>query len=77
MELVLEPHSINEYDFYVANLLSIEWTENEDCLMHGNFQEVIEICHNNGRQTASMNFLNISEGIILLLQKMAVNEIIF
>jgi len=76
-KLILEPHEINEEDIYAAMLLSMDWTETEDELMHDYFQNILDICFEAGRRTNEIDFLNISENIILLLQKMAINETIF
>ncbi len=75
--LVLEPHKIDEEDIYAATLLSIDWTEEADEWMHDYFQDIIDICFEEGRRTNELDFLNISENIILLLQKMAIKETIF
>jgi hypothetical protein len=76
--LVVEPHVVDEDDTYAAMLLSIDWTENEDELMHQYFHAgIIQICFEEGRRTNDIEFLNISESIILLLQKMAIKETIF
>jgi hypothetical protein len=75
-ELVLQSHKINEYDEYAGLLGSIMWTEKEDKLMHDYFQNIIDICFEKGRRTNDTGHLNVSEHIILLLQKMAINETI-
>ncbi|CAF4052488.1 unnamed protein product, partial [Adineta steineri] len=73
-ELVLRPHKIHEYDEFAAILASMPWEENEDMLMHDYFNDIISICFEEGRQRNDIDFLNISEDIISLLQKMAVQE---
>ncbi|CAF4739460.1 unnamed protein product [Rotaria sp. Silwood1] len=75
-ELILQSHKINDYDEYAGLLISMSWTEREDHTMHEYFQNILDICFDKGRQTNDIGFLNISEDIILLLQKMAINEII-
>ena len=44
--------------------------------MHDYFQDIIDICFEEGRRTNDIDYLNVSEHIILLLQKMAINETI-
>jgi hypothetical protein len=56
--------------------MSIIWTEREDKLMHDYFEEILNICFDEGRGTNDIDFLNISEEIILFLQQMAINEAI-
>ncbi|CAF4102022.1 unnamed protein product [Rotaria sordida] len=75
-KLILRPHEINEYDEYASLLFLMNWTEKEDRMMHDYFQNILDICFDKGRQTNDIGFLNISEDIILLLQKMAINETI-
>jgi hypothetical protein len=75
-KLVLESHKTNEYDEYAGLLGSIIWTQKEDGLIHDYFQDIIEICFEEGRRTNNIDHLNVSEDIILLLQKMAINETI-
>jgi hypothetical protein len=72
----LQSHKTNEYDEYAGLLGSIMWTEKEDKLMHDYFQNIIDICFEKGRRTNDTGHLNVSEHIILLLQKMAINETI-
>jgi hypothetical protein len=76
-KLVLEPHKIDIQDMYVGMLVSIDWTEKEDELMHDYFQNILDICFEEARRTNDIGFLQISENIVLLLQKMAINETIF
>ncbi|CAF3922281.1 unnamed protein product [Rotaria sp. Silwood2] len=75
-ELILRSHKIDEYDEYAGLLISMDWTEEEDRVMHDYFQNILDICFDKGRQTNDIGFLNISEAVILLLQKMAINETI-
>jgi hypothetical protein len=75
--LALESHEVDEDNMYAAMLLSMDWTETEDQLMHQYFLCILDICFDEGRRTNDIDFLNISESIILLLQKMAINETIF
>jgi hypothetical protein len=75
-KLVLQSHKTNEYDEYAGFLLSIMSTETEDKLMHDYFQDIIDICFEEGRRTNDIDYLNVSEHIILLLQKMAIKETI-
>jgi hypothetical protein len=75
-KLELKTHEINKYDEYAVWLLSIRWTEREDKLMHDYFEEILNICFDEGRRTNNIDFLNISEEIILLLQEMAIDEAI-
>jgi hypothetical protein len=76
-ELILEPHQIDNEDIYAATLLTIDWTETTDELMHSYFQDILNICFEQGHRTNDIGFLNISESIILLLQKLAIKETIF
>ncbi len=75
-ELILQPHTTNRNDMYAVLLVSIIWTEEQDNLMHDYFQDILDICFQEGRETNDMDVLNISENIILLLQKMAIKETI-
>ncbi|CAF3846424.1 unnamed protein product, partial [Adineta steineri] len=75
-ELVLRPHKIHEYDEFAAILASMPWEENEDMLMHNYFNDILSICFEEGRQRNDIDFLNISEDIILLLQKLTIEETI-
>ena len=76
-KLILQSYHVNTEDAYVVQLSSLDWTETEDRLMHDYFEGILDICFEEGRQTNNIEFLNISEDIILLLQKMAINETIF
>jgi len=75
-ELILRSHKTDKHDEYAALLLSIKWAETEDSLLHDYFQNILDICFEEGRRTNDLDFLDISEDIILLLQKMAIKEII-
>jgi hypothetical protein len=75
-KLELRTHEINKYDEYAGLLMSIIWTEREDKLMHDYFEEILNICFDEGRRTNDIDFLNISEEIILFLQQMAIDEAI-
>jgi hypothetical protein len=76
-ELVLETHQVDEEDEYTGTLMSIMWEEREDELMHDYFEDILNICFYEGCEINDISFLNVSEDIILLLQKMAINETIF
>jgi hypothetical protein len=58
-------------------LLSIDWTEKENNFMHQYFQDILKICFDSGRLTNEIDFLNISDSIILLLQKVAIDGTVF
>ena len=75
-KLVLNPHEITRYDEYAGLLMSMMWTEKEDKLIHDYFQEILDICFDEGRRTNNVDFLDISEEIILLLQRMTVAQTI-
>ncbi|CAF0731356.1 unnamed protein product [Adineta steineri] len=75
-ELVLRPHKIDEYDVFAARLMTMPWEEKEDSLMHDYFNDILRICFEEGRQRNDIDFLNISEDIILLLQKLTIEETI-
>ena len=76
-KLKFESHKVGQEDEYAAILMSISWTEREDKLMHGYFENILNICFDEGRVRDDVDFLNLSEDIILLLQKMAINETLF
>ncbi len=76
-KLKFESHKVGEEDEYAAILMSISWTEREDKLMHDYFENILNICFDEGRERDDVDFLNLSEDIILLLQKMAIKETIF
>jgi hypothetical protein len=42
--------------------------------MHDYFEEILNICFDEGRRTNDIDFLNVSEEIILFLQQMAIEE---
>jgi hypothetical protein len=75
-KLELKTHETNNSNEYAGLLMSILWTEREDKLMHDYFEEILNICFDEGRGTNDIDFLNISEEIILFLQQMAINEAI-
>jgi hypothetical protein len=75
-ELILRRHKTNKYDEYAGLLLSIIWEETEDNLMHDCFEKILGICFEEGRHKSDTDFLNVSENIMLLLQKMAIKETI-
>ena len=62
---------------YAGILMSMEWTETEDELIHSYFDELLEICFVLGQNTANGNdeYLRISEEIILILQQVAIDGI--
>jgi hypothetical protein len=74
-ELISQPHKIDDYDEYIVLLMSVI-QPNADELMHEYFQNILDICFEEGRRINDIDFLNISENILLLLQKMAINETI-
>lgn len=76
-KLILDYHEIDSEDTYAATLLLLKWSETEDRLMHEYFQNILDVCFDNGQTKDDIDFVNISEDIILLLQKMAINETIF
>ncbi|CAF3687177.1 unnamed protein product [Rotaria sp. Silwood1] len=63
-------------DLYAATLISMEWTENDDELMHSYFIELLETCFDLGQTMANDNneYLRMSEEIILILQRIAIDE---
>ena len=75
--LDLDSHRITERDQYAAELSAMVWTDRVDQLMHLYFRSILDICFEEGRHTNNPAFLNISESIILLLQKMAIDETIY
>jgi hypothetical protein len=64
-------------NLYPATLMSMEWTENDDELMHSYFVQLIEICFDISQTTTddTNEYLRMSEEIILLLQRAAIDEI--
>ncbi len=75
--VVLERHKVDEHDMYTRSLRSMKWTEEVDQCMHLYFRNIIDICFNEARRTNNTDFLDISESVILLLQKMAIKETIY
>ncbi len=74
-ELISQPHKIDDYGEYVS-LLKLVIQPETDQLMHDYFQDILDICFEEGRRTNDVDFLNISENILLLLQRMAIKETI-
>ena len=77
-ELISQSHKIDDSSEYAVRLISmVETVQPEtDQLMHDYFQSVLDICFKEGRRTNDIDFLNISENILLLLQRMAIKETI-
>ena len=74
--LTTRAHDITTDDEeYCAMLLSLTQPETDE-LMHEYFQQILDICFEQGRKATDGNFLEISEQIILVLQSMAIKEII-
>lgn len=63
-------------DLYADSLTSMEWMENDDERMHSYFSELQEICFAAGKSIPDGNneYLRISEEIILILQRVAIDE---
>ena len=61
---------------YVAGLLSLNWTVAEDERMYIYFEQLLEICFKEGRATNDTDYLQVSEHIILALQRLAIDETI-
>ena len=74
--VVLERHRVNEDDMYAHSLHKMEWTPTIDDRMDEYFRKIINICFDEARQTNNIDFLNISESLLLLLQKIAIKETI-
>ncbi|CAF3775512.1 unnamed protein product [Rotaria sp. Silwood1] len=68
--------AIEQDDIYAVTLRSLEWTEDDDELMHSYFVELLEICFDLGQTMADDNneYLRMSEEIILILQRVALDE---
>ncbi|CAF3873328.1 unnamed protein product [Rotaria sordida] len=62
-------------DLYAAKLIPMEWTENDDELMHSYFVQLLEICFDLGQSMTDDNneYLRMSEEIILILQRVAID----
>lgn len=72
-----KPHKITSDDnTYVALLLSISWSADDDKQIHDYFDKILNICFQEGRTREDTDVLNVSEDIILLLQRMAIKETI-
>ncbi|CAF1158600.1 unnamed protein product [Rotaria sordida] len=67
--------SAEQDDLYAATVISMEWTENDDELMHSYFIELLEICFNLSQTMTDDNneYLQISEKIILIFQQVAID----
>ena len=76
LEMISELHHIHQNDSYAAELLSIKWKEKDE-VMHDYFGNILEICFNEGRKENQESILEFSENIILLLQKVVINQPIF
>ncbi|CAF2725687.1 unnamed protein product [Rotaria sp. Silwood2] len=65
-----------ENNLYAGILISMEWTEKDDELMHSYFVQLLEICFDLGQSMIDDNneYLRISEEIILILQRVAIDE---
>jgi hypothetical protein len=61
---------------YARMLISMEWTEDDDEWMHSYFIQLLEICFAAGRNMpdGDNEYLRISEEIILILQRVAIDE---
>ncbi len=61
---------------YAGILISMEWTEDDDEQMHSYFIQLLEICFASGRTmiNGDNEYLQISEEIILILQRVAIDE---
>ncbi|CAM4932198.1 unnamed protein product [Rotaria socialis] len=75
-KLILQHHRIKDGDIYAAQLISIEWNETTDHAMYEYFDNILDICFEAARKYNDIGYLDVSEYIILLLQKMAINETI-
>ena len=72
--LVLEPNEVDINDEYAALLISLNWDENNDEELHQYFEKLISICFEQCRTKNDIKFLEISEKIILLLQKLVIDQ---
>ncbi|CAM4951787.1 unnamed protein product [Rotaria socialis] len=72
--LVFSNH--DQDDMYVATLISIQWTEDVDELMHSYFENILEICFtlSQSMEDDNIDYLRVSEEIILILQRIAIEE---
>ncbi|CAF1297118.1 unnamed protein product [Rotaria sordida] len=75
-ECLLVFNNEEQNDLYAAILISMEWTENDDELMHLYFVQLLEICFDLDQSMTDDNneYLRMSEEIILILQRVAVDE---
>ena len=64
-------------DTYAGILRSMEWNPEINETMRCYFDNILGICFKHGREANGSSYLNISEKIILLLQRMAIKETIF
>jgi hypothetical protein len=65
---------IDEHDPYPSNLISIQCSEKNDQKMHDYFDRLLEICFAEACRTNQFQYLDITEAIILILQKLAIRE---
>ncbi|CAF2129332.1 unnamed protein product [Rotaria magnacalcarata] len=72
--LVFNNH--DQDDIYAATLISIQWPEDVDELMHSYFENILEICYTLSQSMEDDNndCLQVSEEIILILQRVAIEE---
>ena len=61
---------------YESIVESMELTDETDELMHRYFDDLLQICFDEGRRTDNINYLKIGESIILLLQNLAIEKTI-
>ncbi|CAF1029845.1 unnamed protein product [Adineta ricciae] len=73
-KLVLSRQAVSTGDKYAYALLS--WNESNDTLMHKHFNDLLGICYKEGSRKNDVDFLKISEDIILLLQQITIKQII-
>ena len=73
--LISTPPNAADYKTYCDKLLSIDEPET-DSLMHHYVIEILNICFDEARDRNNKEFLDVSEQIILVLQKLAISETI-
>jgi hypothetical protein len=75
-EWLLVFDNTEQNNLYAGILISMEWTEDDDERMHSYFIQLLEICFAAGRTMHDGNneYLRISEEIILILQRVAIDE---
>lgn len=73
--LISTAPSTADYKQYRDELFTIDQPAT-DSLMHTYFIEILNICFDEGRNRDDKEYLHVSEQIILLLQKLAINETI-